>query len=502
MGKPTGFMEYQRELPQYRHPLERIDDWREFHYPMPEEALRIQAARCMDCGVPFCHSGIMLGGMASGCPNHNLIPEWNEMVHRGLWKEALGRLLKTNSFPEFTGRVCPALCEGACTAGLVTAAVTTKSIECAIIERAFEEGWMTPGPPPARTGKKVAVVGSGPAGLACADQLNKAGHLVTVFERADRIGGLLMYGIPNMKLDKGIVRRRVDLMAAEGVEFVTKTEVGGDYPAGELSRDFDAAVLCGGAAKPRDLPVEGRELQGIHFAVEFLGVNTKSLLDSGHADGKFISAVGKDVIVIGGGDTGTDCVGTSLRHRCRSVNQIEIMPRPPACRQTDNPWPQFPRIYKTDYGQDEAAALFGRDPRHYCTTVKKFTGDERGWVKEVHTVEVVWAGDGTGRIAPREIPDTGKVWPAQLVLLAMGFLGPEDNLLEQLGVHRDDRSNAKAQYGKFATNINGVFTAGDMRRGQSLVVWAINEGRGAARECDRYLKSGKINTGCLYCHTR
>ncbi|MFZ5649629.1 MAG: glutamate synthase subunit beta [Bacillota bacterium] len=487
MGKPTGFIEYQRELPQDRHPLERIQDWNEFHHPMPEEALKTQAARCMDCGVPFCHSGIMLNGMASGCPNHNLAPEWNELVYRGLWKEALSRLLMTNNFPEFTGRVCPALCEGACTAGMATAPVTTKNIECAIIDRAYEEGWIAPRPPLKRTGKKVAVIGSGPSGLACADQLNKAGHLVTVFERADRIGGLLMYGIPNMKLDKRVVRRRVDLMAAEGVNFVTNTEVGRDYPAEKLLREFDAVVLCGGATKPRDLRIEGRDLKGIHLAVSFLSANTKSLLNSNLSDEKFISATGKDVIIIGGGDTGTDCVGTSLRHRCRSVNQLEIMPKPPVDRAPDNPWPQYPRIYKVDYGQSEAAALYGSDPRHYCVTAKKFVGDEQGNVKEVQTVNVEWAMDAQGRLSPREIPGTEKSWPAQLVLLAMGFLGPEDNLLDQLGVARDERSNAKAEYGRFATNVKGVFAAGDMRRGQSLVIWAINEGRGAARECDRYV---------------
>ncbi|MHB8917709.1 MAG: glutamate synthase subunit beta [Desulfocucumaceae bacterium] len=492
MGKPTGFVEYQRELPHDRNPLERIQDWNEFHHRMPEEALRTQAARCMDCGVPFCHSGIMLNGMASGCPNHNLMPEWNELVYRGLWKEALGRLLKTNNFPEFTGRVCPALCEGACTAGLATAPVTTRNIECAIIEKAYEEGWISPRPPLRRTGKKVAVIGSGPSGLACADQLNKAGHLVTVFERADRIGGLLVYGIPNMKLDKGIVRRRVDLMAAEGVAFATNTEVGKDYPVQKLLQEYDSVVLCGGATKSRDLPIEGRDLGGIYPAVKFLSANTKSLLDSGHADQEFISAGGKDVIVIGGGDTGTDCVGTSLRHGCRSANQLEIMPRPPLERSSDNPWPQYPRIYKVDYGQDEAAALYGSDPRHYCITAKRFAGDDRGNVKEVQTVNVEWVKDGQGRFSPREIPGTGKVWPAQLVLLAMGFIGPEDNLLDQIGIERDERTNAKAQYGSFATSVKGVFAAGDMRRGQSLVIWAINEGRGAARECDRYLMGTTI----------
>ncbi|BAF58916.1 NADPH-dependent glutamate synthase beta chain and related oxidoreductases [Pelotomaculum thermopropionicum SI] len=488
MGKPTGFMEYQREVPAHRAPLERINDWDEFQCRLSDERLRMQGARCMDCGTPFCHSGMVINGMISGCPNHNLIPEWNDLVYRGLWKEALNRLLKTNSFPEFTGRVCPALCEGACAAGLYSAPVAAKSIEKAIIERAYEEGWMVPKPPARRTGKKVAVVGSGPAGLACADWLNKAGHLVTVFERADRPGGLLMYGIPNMKLDKKIVRRRIDLMAGEGVTFITSTEVGRDYPAGRLLKEFDAVVLCGGSTRPRDLPIEGRGLKGIHFAVEFLGANTKSLLDSGLKDGKFISAAGKDVIVIGGGDTGTDCVATSIRHKCRSVHQLEIMPRPPLGRAPDNPWPQFPRVLKVDYGQEEAKALFGADPRHYCITAKKFIGDECGRVKGVFTVNVEWVADGQGRLVPREIPGSGKVWPAQLVLLAMGFAGPEEGLLEQLGVERDERTNAKAEYGVFATNVRGVFVAGDMRRGQSLVIWAINEGRGAARECDRYLK--------------
>ena len=487
MGKPTGFLEYKRELPVDRAPLERIHDWDEFHHPMPEETLKIQAARCMECATPFCHTGMMINGMVSGCPNHNLMPEWNDLVFRGLWKEALGRVLKMNNFPEFTGRVCPAPCEGACAAGLATAPVTTKNIECAIIDKAYIEGWVVPRPPLKRTGKKVAVIGSGPSGLACADQLNKAGHLVTVFERADRIGGLLMYGIPYMKLDTGVVQRRVDLMAAEGVTFVTGTEVGKDVPAEKLLQEFDAAVLCGGATKPRDLPIEGRNLKGIYFAVEFLRANTKSLLDSNLGDGKFISAAGKDVIVIGGGDTGTDCVGTSLRHKCKSVNQLEIMPRPPLERDPSNPWPQFPRVYKVDYGQEEAAALYGADPRHYCITAKRLVGDINGNVKEVHTVNVEWVKDDQGRFTPREIPGTEKVWPAQLVLLAMGFTGPEDTLLGQLGVQRDERSNAKAEYGKFATSVKGVFTAGDMRRGQSLVVWAINEGRGAARECDRYL---------------
>jgi glutamate synthase (NADPH) small chain len=487
MGKPTGFMEYKRELPSDRPPEERLKDWNEFHEHFPEEQQQIQGARCMDCGVPFCHSGLLLNGMASGCPLNNLIPEWNDLVFRGLWREAARRLEKTNCFPEFTGRVCPAPCEGSCTLGMHEPAVTIKTNECSIIDKAFAEGWIVPEPPQKRTGKKVAVVGSGPSGLACANQLNKAGHLVTVFERADRIGGLLMYGIPNMKLDKKIVQRRVDLMTAEGVTFVAKTEVGNDYPTEKLLQEFDAVVLCGGATKPRDLPIEGRELKGIYFAMEFLAANTKSLLNSDHQDGQYISAKGKDVLVIGGGDTGTDCVATSLRHGCKSLAQFEIVPMPPTERTADNPWPEWPKVYKLDYGQEEAAEVFGADPRLYCINTKKFVGDQNGQVKEVHTVAVQWEKGSNGRLIPKEIPGTEKVWPAQLVLLAMGFLGPEEQLLKSLGVQQDGRTNAKADYGKFATNIKGVFAAGDMRRGQSLVVWAINEGRAVAQECDKYL---------------
>jgi len=486
MGKPTGFLEYPRELPQARLPAQRIVDWQEFHEHADEAMLRNQGARCMDCGVPFCHTGSLLDGMASGCPINNLIPEWNDLVYHGLWREALERLHKTNNFPEFTGRVCPAPCEGSCVLGINEPAVTIKSIECAIVDRGFEEGWVVPEPPARRTGRKVAVVGSGPAGLAAAAQLNKAGHLVTVFERADRIGGLLMYGIPNMKLDKRLVERRVQLMEAEGVKFVTGCEVGKDFPADRLRIDFNAVVLCGGATKARDLPVEGRQLQGIHMAMEFLHANTKSLLDSSLQNGRYISAKDKDVIVIGGGDTGTDCVGTTMRHGCRSLLQFEILPQPPLARAEDNPWPQWPKIYRLDYGQEEAMARFGRDPREYCVTTKRFVGDDRGRVKELHTMRVEWVKDN-GKFGVREIAGTEQVFPAQLVLLAMGFLGPENQLLDQLGVEKDPRSNAKAEHGKFWTNLPGVFAAGDMRRGQSLVVWAINEGRGAARECDRWL---------------
>jgi len=487
MGKPTGFIEYLRELPLDRSAIERIGDWNEFHFHMEEAKLRDQAARCMDCGIPFCHTGTLLSGMASGCPIHNLIPEWNDLVYRGLWKEALDRLHKTNNFPDFTGRVCPAPCEGSCVLGINAPPVTIKNLECAIIDRGWDEGWVVPEPPEVRTGKKVAVVGSGPAGLCAAAQLNKAGHSVTVFEREDRVGGLLMYGIPNMKLDKEkVVLPRVEQMEAEGVKFVTNTEVGANYPAKKLLQEFDAVVLCTGATKPRDLPIEGRNLKGIHFAMDFLTANTRSLLDQ-HKNGNFISAEGKDAMVIGGGDTGTDCVGTAMRHGCKSLVQLEILPRPPMERAKDNPWPEWPKVYRLDYGQEEAAAKFGADPRTYLTTAKKFLGDEDGQVKEVLTVQIQWERNEKGQFVPKEVPGTEQFLPAQLVLLAMGFLGPEQPLLEALGVERDARTNIQAEFEKYSTSLKGVFAAGDCRRGQSLVVWAFNEGRGAARECDRYL---------------
>lgn len=487
MGKPTGFIEYLRELPLDRSAIERIRDWNEFHFHMEEKKLRDQAARCMDCGIPFCHTGTLISGMASGCPIHNLIPEWNDLVYRGLWKEALDRLHKTNNFPDFTGRVCPAPCEGSCVLGINNPPVTIKNLECAIIDHGWDEGWVVPEPPQVRTGKKVAVVGSGPAGLCAAAQLNKAGHTVTVFERADRVGGLLMYGIPNMKLDKEqVVLRRIKQMEAEGIQFVTNTEVGANYPAAKLLKEFDAVVLCTGATKARDLPIEGRNLKGVHFAMEFLTHNTRSLLDQ-HRNGNFISAEGKDVMVIGGGDTGTDCVGTSMRHGCKNLVQVEILPRPPMDRAKDNPWPEWPKVYRLDYGQEEAAAKFGADPRIYLTTAKKFVGDEHGHVKEAHLVQIQWEKNEKGQFVPKEVPGTEQVRPVQLVLLAMGFLGPEQPLLEALNVERDPRTNVKADFEKYSTNIKGVFAAGDCRRGQSLVVWAFNEGRGAARECDRYL---------------
>ncbi len=498
MAKPTGFMEYERALPPDRAPAERVKDWNEFHSAFKtKEEFRDQAARCMDCGTPFCHGAVMYDGAASGCPINNLIPEWNDLLYRGLWREALNRLRLTNNFPEFTGRVCPAPCEGACTVGAIPMpAVTIKNDEVSIIDRGWEEGWLVPEPPAKRTGKKVAVVGSGPAGLACADQLNKAGHEVTVYERADRIGGLLTYGIPNMKLDKRIVSRRVDLMAAEGVRFVTGVEAGvakADPKTGrmlaaeELRSKNDAVVLACGSTRPRDLPVEGRRLSGIHFAMDYLGANTKSFLDSGHADGKYISAKDREVVIIGGGDTGTDCVGTAIRHGAKKVTQLEIMPKPPEIRAPDNPWPRWPKILKTDYGQEEAAALFGADPRIFLVTAKKFLGDQEGRVSGVVVVDVKWTKDANGRFGPQEVPGSERTIPAGLVLIAMGFLGPEESPLKGFGVDADERGNAKAAFGSFTTSAPGVFAAGDMRRGQSLVVWAIAEGRGAAREVDRFL---------------
>jgi glutamate synthase (NADPH/NADH) small chain len=483
-------MIFTHELPHDRSPRDRIKDWKEFHEHLPEDRLAKQGARCMDCGVPFCHTGIRLpesSPTASGCPIHNLIPEWNDLVYRGLYKDALLRLLKTNNFPEFTGRVCPAPCEAACVLGIISPPVTIKNIEVSIIDKGWEKGWIKPEPPETRSGKSVAIVGSGPAGLSAAAQLNRAGHKVTVFERADRIGGLLLYGIPNMKLDKSLVQRRIDLMAKEGINFVVNTEIGRDIPAGKLLTDFDATILCGGATLPRDLKIEGRNLKGIHFGVEFLTGNTKSLLDSNQTDGSHISAKDKNVVVIGGGDTGTDCVGTAMRQNCRSLVQFEILPRPPNERAPDNPWPQYPRIYKMDYGQEEANAIFGSDPRVYLINTTKFIGDQNGNVKELATTNVEWRQGQNGRFSPQPVEGTEKIWHADLVLLAMGFLGPEDLILNQLGVARDQYSNAKAEEGRYATSVPRVFAAGDMRRGQSLVVWAIKEGREAAREVDRYL---------------
>ena len=493
MSKITGFMTFAREAPGERPIDERVGDWRPIHLHLPEERLQSQAARCMDCGIPFCHKGQVLNGMTTGCPVNNLIPEWNDLIYRGLWRQAYDRLRKTNNFPEFTGLVCPAPCEAACTLGISDSPVTIKSIEFAIIERAYDEGWVTPAIPARRTGKRAAVIGSGPAGLACAEQLNSVGHEVTVFERADRPGGLLMYGIPNMKLDKVLVQRRIELMRAGGIRFITGVEVGVDIAAADIERDFDVVVLCTGATRPRDLSVPGRWLGGVYFAMDFLHANTRSLLDSGdpgrrdHGDGRYLSAAGKDVIVIGGGDTGTDCVATALRHGCRSLVQFEIMPQPPDARADDNPWPQWPRVHKMDYGQAEAAAVFGNDPRAFCVQTTELLGDENGCLRSLRTADVAWRANGDGRPSPHALPGTAREWPAQVVILALGFLGPEGDLPRSLGVTLDGRANIAAPYGRFQTSASHVFAAGDARRGQSLVVWAINEGRAAAREVDRWL---------------
>ncbi|MEJ2347268.1 MAG: glutamate synthase subunit beta [Gammaproteobacteria bacterium] len=481
MGKITGFKEFQRETEPYRDPKERLADFRELYGDHDWDHLQTQGARCMDCGVPFCQSD-------NGCPIDNLIPEWNDLVYRGHWREALDRLHKTNNFPEFTGRVCPAPCEGACVLGITDPAVTIKDIEHAIVDHGFDQGWVQAQPPQQRTGKKVAVVGSGPAGLAAAAQLNKAGHSVIVYEREDRIGGLLMYGIPNMKLEKALVDRRVDLLREEGVEFVTNADVGRSVDVKQMFDDNDAVLFATGATQPRDLPAPGRQLNGVHFAMEFLTENTRSLLDTQLENGAYISAKDKHVIVIGGGDTGTDCIGTSLRHGCKSLVNFELLPKPPAERAPDNPWPTWPRIFRVDYGHAEASAVFGRDPREYCLLTKEFVDDGAGNVAGVRTVEVEWTRDEEdGQWKMGEVPDSEKVWPADLVLLSMGFVSPEHYLSEAAGVELDGRGNYAADYGKYATGTAKVFAAGDCRRGQSLVVWAINEGRGAAREIDRFL---------------
>jgi glutamate synthase (NADPH) small chain len=487
MGQPTGFLEYPRATPLTRAPRERLSDWREFHGHLPEASMREQGARCMDCGVPFCHTGKLVDGLTIGCPTHNLIPEWNDLIYKGHWREALDRLLRTNNFPEFTGRVCPAPCEGSCVLGISAPPVTIKINECAIIDRGFDEGWVKAQPPSQRTGKTVAVVGSGPAGLACADELNRAGHLVTVYERADRVGGLLMYGIPAMKLDKSLVDRRVKLMEAAGVHFRTGVEVGKTMSASELRAGHDALVICGGACKPRDLPVEGRNLRGVHFAMEYLVANTRSLLDRVGTDATPIHARDKYVVVIGGGDTGNDCVGTALRQGCKSVTQLEILPRPPDQRAVDNPWPLWPKIYRVDYGQEEAAALFGADPRLFSVQSKRLLGDEQGKVRAIEIVDVSFVPQAGRPPKIEELPGTVRTLPADLVLLAMGFLGPErEGMLTELGVKLDGRGNVAVDENQ-QTSIPGVFGAGDMARGQSLVVWAIMEGRQAARGVDRAL---------------
>ena len=488
MGKPTGFLEYERVEAKAVAPKERIKNFNEFHTPLSEAEQRCQSARCMDCGVPFCQSGMTIKGMTSGCPLNNLIPEWNDLVYTGNWEQAYNRLHKTSNFPEFTSRVCPALCEKACTCGLNGDAVCTKENEMAIIEHAYANGLAGPKPPKARTGKRIAVIGSGPSGLAVADQLNQRGHLVTVYERADRIGGLLRYGIPNMKLEKHIIDRKLNVMKDEGVEFVTEANIGQNIKAKKIMDDYDAVVLAVGASNPRDINAPGRDADGIYFAVDFLTATTKSLLDSDLTDGKYISAKDKNVIVIGGADTGNDCVGTCIRHGCKSVTQLEMMPKAPDVRSESNPWPQWPLVCKTDYGQEEAIAVFGHDPRIYTTTVKEFKKDKKGKLCKVVTVQLESKVDeATGRRMMVPVDGTEKELPCELVLIAAGFLGTQKYLTDAFGVEVNQRTNIKTDDGKFATNVAGVFAAGDCHTGQSLVVKAIRQGRDCAREVDKYL---------------
>ena len=488
MGKPTGFMEYKREVSVAEDPKKRIQHFNEFHEHLPKEKQRLQGARCMECGVPFCQSGMMICGMTSGCPLHNLVPEWNDLVYTGNWQQAYNRLKKTNNFPEFTSRVCPALCEAACTCGLNGDPVSTKENEYAIIENAYSEGYAAAKPPVVRTGKKVAVIGSGPSGLAAADLLNQRGHQVTVFERSDRVGGLLMYGIPNMKLEKQIIDRKINIMKEEGVTFVTGTDIGKDIKASKLLHDFDRVVLACGASNPRDINAPGRDAEGIYFAVDFLKANTRSLLDSNFEDKKYVETKGKNVVIIGGGDTGNDCVGTSIRHGAKSVTQIEMMPKAPDKRAENNPWPEWPKVCKTDYGQEEAIAVFGNDPRIYQTTVKEFKKDKSGNLTKLVLVKLEAKKDEkTGRLNMVEIPGSEYEVNCQLVLIAAGFLGSENYVTKEFKVDITDRTNVATKAGKYATSVPNVFTAGDMHRGQSLVVWAIREGRDCAREVDESL---------------
>ena len=488
MGKPTGFMDYERETAKAVSPKERIKNFNEFHTPLSKEEQQKQGARCMNCGVPFCQSGEMISGMASGCPLHNLVPEWNDLVYSGNWEQAYNRLKKTNNFPEFTSRVCPALCEAACTCGHWGDSVSVKENEHGIIENAYEQGYAAAKPPKVRTGKKVAVVGSGPAGLAAADQLNKRGHQVTVFERDDRVGGLLMYGIPNMKLQKEVIDRKINVMKEEGIEFVTGANVGKEVKPAKLLKEYDRVILACGAKNPRDINAPGRDAKGIYFAVDFLSATTKSLLDSGLKDNKYISAKGKKVVIIGGGDTGNDCVGTCIRHGAASVTQLEMMPKAPDTRAEDNPWPEWPKVCKTDYGQEEAIAVFGQDPRIYTTTVKEFLKDKNGNLCGLKVVKLeVKKDEKTGRMQMVEVPGSESKMDADLVLIAAGFLGTQKYVADAFGVELNQRTNVATEAGKYATSVPNVYTAGDMHRGQSLVVWAIREGREVAREVDESL---------------
>ncbi|MCH5342886.1 MAG: glutamate synthase subunit beta [Acetatifactor sp.] len=488
MGKPTGFMDYKREVSISEDPKKRIKHFNEFHEHLPKEKQQLQGARCMECGVPFCQAGMMICGMASGCPLHNLVPEWNDLVYTGNWQQAYNRLKKTNNFPEFTSRVCPALCEAACTCGLNGDPVSTKENEYAIIENAYAEGYAAAKPPKVRTGKKVAVIGSGPSGLAAADQLNKRGHSVTVFERSDRVGGLLMYGIPNMKLEKHVIDRKVKIMEEEGVTFVTSADVGKDVRADKLLHDFDRVILACGASNPRDISAPGRDAKGIYFAVDFLKANTKSLLDSDFTDKQYVDTKGKNVVIIGGGDTGNDCLGTSIRHGAKSVTLLEMMPKAPDKRTEDNPWPEWPKVCKTDYGHEEAIAVYGQDPRLYEATVKEFIKDKKGNLTGVKIVRLNWEKDpDTGRMKMSEIAGSEKVLDAEIVLIAAGFLGSQKYVTEAFGVELNERTNVKTEAGKYQTSVDNVFVTGDMRRGQSLVVWAIREGREAARAVDESL---------------